>query len=150
MGGPFPQSDFIFSVAEDSAGSPGSWTEFSVDAVSFTPSGGERTSGSVHTAGRDYPHVTAGKRNAVTWAINILYKTAGADLYPVLRAYFEAKTKLWLQYVPAQEAGDDFGFQIGPGYLVNVPPPAGTASSGESFAVEASLLAEQDEQVTVS
>jgi hypothetical protein len=149
MGGPFPQSDFVFSVAEDSGGSPGSYTDYSVDAVSFTPSGGERTSGSIHTAGRDTPHVTAGKRNAVTWAINVLYKTGVADLYPVLRGYFEAKTVLWLQYVPAVEAGDDTGFEVGPGILTACPPPAGTASSGESFAVEASFLAEADSIVTV-
>lgn len=149
MGGPFPQSDFVFSVAQDSGGSPGSYTDYSVDSVSFTPSGGERTSGSIHTAGRDVPHVTAGKRNAVTWTINILYKTGVTDLYPVLRGFFENKTILWMQYVPAPEAGDDSGYEIGPGVLTNVPPPAATASAGDALAVEATFLAEEDTFTTI-
>lgn len=150
MGGPFPQSDFVLEVAPDSSGSPGTWVDYSVDAASYSQSGGERSTGEIATAGRDVPYVTAGKRSAVTYTIRVLYKTGVADLYQVLRAYFENKSLIWMRYTPFSETGiDDTGFQCGPGYLTACPPPNADASSGEALALEVQFLAEEDNMVTI-
>ena len=151
MGGPFPQSDFVLEIAPDSGGSPGTYVDYSVDSATYSQSGGERTTGSIATAGRDVPYVTAGKRSAVTYTIRVLFKTGVTDLYKVIRDYFETKTIIWMRYTPFSEtAVDDTGFQCGPGYVTACPPPAADAASGEALALEIQFLAEEDELVTIS
>lgn len=151
MGGPFPQSDFVLEVAPDSAGSAGTYVDYSVDSATYSQSGGERSTGSISTAGRDVPHVTAGKRSAVTYTIRVLYKTAATDMFQIMRSHFEDKDIIWIRYTPvAETAVDDTAFECGPGYLTACPPPAADASSGEALALEIQFLAEEDNMVTLT
>jgi hypothetical protein len=150
MAGPFSGSEFLIKIAPDNDGSPGTYTDFSVDAASFTPSGGERASGSIHTAGRATPHVTTGKKQAVNVTINVLYKTGASDLFKTLRGYFDNNTRFWIQYIPALQTGDDTGFNYGPGYLTSCPAPAGDASTGDSLALEVAGIFEGEAIATIA
>lgn len=145
MPGPFPQSDFQLELSTDGV----SYTTYDAQAISVTPGGGERARGVTHTAGRDVPYITHGKRSAMEYTVRVLYTTGASDLYTNVRGRYLNKTTTYLRYSPEGGASGDNRITVGPGQVESCPPPAGDAGSGDAMALEFMLVGEDESDDSV-
>ncbi len=140
MAGPFVQSEFYIELADDSGGSPGTYTQYRTQVSSISFSGGDRTTGQITVAGRVNPHTAVGKRQPLTVTVRILYLDGASDLVKDLKTDYENATKKWMRLVPFNNVSvTDTGYQIGPGYVQNLQVPNVDSSSGDPISTEATF-----------
>lgn len=140
MAGPFPQADFVFELSTDGA----AFTAYTAQSIQVTPGGGELARGSVNTAGRVAPYLTRGKKGIQSWTVRALYTTGGSELFPIVKGYYTNRTQIWMRWSPEGTASGSRRTEIGPGYIVSCPEPAGDANSGDPMAVEFSMEGEDE------
>jgi hypothetical protein len=116
------------------------FTDISGFANSVEPDGGERQTGSVHTADTDYPIITAGKRDAITVKVKAVYTEVTTDPYTVVKTAYEAASALWVRWAPKGNTSGNLGFTTASG-IVKTAPYAGVSdvSNGEALMIEFDL-----------
>jgi len=112
------------------------WTNFDGFSVAVLRSGGERQVGSVYTADGDFPIVKGGKWTPTDVTVRVVYTEPDADPYRIIRNLFQAKTPLYVRWMPKGNAADSCVYTTGAGIIRACPEPAGAAGSPDPVTVE--------------
>lgn len=119
-------------------------------AVAAERDGGERQTGSVHTADSDMPIVTAGKRDALTVKTKLVYTEFPTDPYTTVQTAYENGAAVYLRWAPSI-AGGSVGFETSAGIVKTIPyVGVSDVANGEALMLEFDVLASRVLQKALS
>lgn len=98
-----------------------SFTDISGFANAVEIDGGERQTGSVHTADTDYPIITPGKRDAITVKVKAVYTEGATDPYTVVKTAYEAASALYVKWAPKGNTSGNIAFTSASGIVKTAP-----------------------------
>jgi len=115
------------------------WTEFTGEAISVTPSGGERASGEVYTIGGTAGIPCWGQLAPVEVTIRTVYTEAVGDELGNIWDYYTGSTPVYLRYSPSGTA--NWNFTSNAGRFISVTLPTSDGGANEPMAAEVTFRA---------
>ena len=122
------------------------WVDVSGEATKISVSGGERITGSVHTADGDTPILKAGKRNPITVTLEAVYTETGDEAYDDANDAYEGASAHYLRWFPAGTTAANLKYTTAAGIVKNPVYPDIDPSSGDpvlvTIVLETTLITE--------
>lgn len=105
--------DMTIQVSTDGV----TYTDISGSTNNVEPGGGTRKTGSQHTFEGDTPLVGAGKKEATTVKMKIIYTEDAGEAAALIKDYHDNNTPCYLRYRPKGDTAGNWQFTGGPGYF---------------------------------
>jgi len=113
----------------------GEWTDISGSSAAWSPSGGERETGSAHTAGDADPVVGIGPKGPASGSLRIIYTEETSEAADLIDGYYENGTYMYLRARVKGSTVGDWQW-TSKGYFAGPTFPEADASSGDILVVE--------------
>ena len=107
------------------------WVDISGEATQVSISGGERVTGTKHTADGDTPILLAGKRNSITLTVETLYTETGDEAYDDANDAYEGANAHYLRYFPKGTTAANLKYTTAAGIVKNPVYPDIDSASGD-------------------
>lgn len=118
-----------------------SWTDVSGQIISIKTDGGERATGTIHTAAGDTPIITEGKLDAISVTLEGVYTEITGEAYALASAAYEADTPLYVRWAPKGNATGNKQFTTA-ACVVKSPPYQGVPDVGDGKTLVVSIKLE--------
>jgi hypothetical protein len=115
------------------------WTDYSGVFNKIKPKGGNRKSGSVHTATGDKPVLTVGKKEPVSLDVDVLYTEVSTELFTLVDGWKDNATPVYMRWTAKGTATGNYRYTTDAGYITDVPPPAGDVDKADPLVVTFTL-----------
>lgn len=107
------------------------WTDISGFENAIEGAEQARMTGEAYTSDGDTAVITAGKREPMELTCTFLYTEGGSDPFEVVRALFEAGTKMYMRWSPLGGASTTFMYTTPAAFISNFVYPQGEAGSAD-------------------